>query len=449
MKAYEALAEWPGGSPMRVSALAAAVLAAATALAGCISNSEPLINPAGLAGKAFDTSRGWSVPLAPALYELLEPAKEFVPSFDGTPLAIGLFFPSIEGCDWGADALPETCRLAAVMDAGPYYLDRVAIDKFRPPTVEWLVPRGYVVVQMALRGTGESGGCMEYKSLKDVEDVSAVIDWLASQPWSNGNVGMIGRSYDGTAAWSGHAYPDRIDEHRNVRWDWAQRVLEWFDWYLKGQGQGPELNVEVEDTLFVWRAETTYPPRDAALRAWELGAGGALTEPGAAEQGSEVIAGGPNGVGTGASWTSEPVEQAVRVAGLPQLHVSVAPSTPAGGAVFVELYDVFPDGRTMRLGWAAMDLRFHAGGNTEPQPLVPGQAVLAMMEFEPVDALVARGHRLALVLHKNGVEDIEPSMTPDSLQVELGGGKSMLRLPLVERPTILRTYTPPLLPGQA
>lgn len=150
-------------------------------------------------------------------------------------------------------------------------------------------------------------------------------------------------------------------------------------------------------------------------------------------------------MGTGASWTSEPLEQAVRVAGLPQLHVSVAPSTPAGGAVFAELYDVFPDGRTMRLGWAAMDLRFHAGGNTEPQPLVPGQAVLAMMEFEPVDALVARGHRLALALHKNGVEDIEPSMTPDSLQVELGGGKSVLRLPVVERPTVLPTYTPPSL----
>lgn len=100
------------------------------------------------------------------------------------------------------------------------------------------------------------------------------------------------------------------------------------------------------------------------------------------------------------------------------------------------------------MGWGAIDLRHHDGGNDDAATLVPGQPVLARMEFEPTDHLVAKGHRLRLVLHRNGVEDILPSPSSEPIALGLGEGKSVLRLPLVERPTILRTYTPPVLPGQ-
>lgn len=36
----------------------------------------------------------------------------------------------------------------------------------------------------------------------DGEDAAAVIDWIASQPWSNGRVGMYGGSYDGFTQWA-------------------------------------------------------------------------------------------------------------------------------------------------------------------------------------------------------------------------------------------------------
>ena len=536
-------------------------------LVGCTNAQlDAATTPVDLAAAAFDTSRGWSRPLMPPLYEILDGVKILVPSFDGTSISMALHFPKIDGCDWGADALPEACRLPVVMDAGPYYAGSIENEKFRPPIVEWLVPRGYVVAYMSIRGTGESGGCMELFSMNEQKDVDAMVTWLAEQPWSTGNVGMMGRSYDGTTplmaaalgnphlktivpissvaslkdlmfkngtsegrgpifhsvvywlnygmgagdgglgahrtehaseqaceafvqgsiqgplamatgdasgayweerdfrqrvienyngsiwivhgledwnvnpsqvvpwinelqdagiktkAWLGvwgHAYPDRVDEHRNVRWDWAEWTVRWFDSELKGLDVDTGPAIEVEDSLFVWRVEESYPPRDAAWIELET-------------------AGGPIANDATISWTSDPFPEHVRIAGIPQLHVDVTPTTPRGGYLFAELYDVFPDGRAMRIGWAAMDLPHHAGGNGATAMLTPGEPVRALMEFEPLDAHVGAGHVLRVVFHKNGVEDVMASPSPEALLI--GGG--VLRLPTVERADLPSSYRP-------
>jgi predicted acyl esterase len=147
--------------------------------------------------------------------------------------------------------------------------------------------------------------------------------------------------------------------------------------------------------------------------------------------------------GPEAVFTSEPLEQDVRIAGLPQLALQVTPSTPVGGHVFAELYDIYPDGRSVRLSWAAMNLRFADGGNTQPVELTPGQPVAAMMEFEPTDAHLGQGHRLRLAVHRHGVEDILASPTMEPAELGLGGGASVLRLPLVQREDALPSYRPP------
>lgn len=49
---------------------------------------------------------------------------------------------------------------------------------------------------MDIRGTGNSEGKLipyEYSD-QEQEDGEVVIDWLANQDWSNGNVGMFGIS---------------------------------------------------------------------------------------------------------------------------------------------------------------------------------------------------------------------------------------------------------------
>ena len=62
----------------------------------------------------------------------------------------------------------------------------------------YFAPRGYAVVMMDLRGTGKSQGCLDHLGQKDASDLKKVVEWAASQSWSNGRVGMVGHSYVGS-----------------------------------------------------------------------------------------------------------------------------------------------------------------------------------------------------------------------------------------------------------
>jgi uncharacterized protein len=57
------------------------------------------------------------------------------------------------------------------------------------------VRRGYVQVFMNLRGTGKSGGVFDHMSPGTIEDVYDAIEWLAKQPWCDGQVATFGTSY--------------------------------------------------------------------------------------------------------------------------------------------------------------------------------------------------------------------------------------------------------------
>jgi hypothetical protein len=58
--------------------------------------------------------------------------------------------------------------------------------------------REYVTVHASVRGTGCSGGEFDLFSWKSAEDGKYVIDeWIARQPWSDGDVAIMGHSYSG------------------------------------------------------------------------------------------------------------------------------------------------------------------------------------------------------------------------------------------------------------
>ncbi|HEX6390798.1 MAG TPA: CocE/NonD family hydrolase, partial [Solirubrobacteraceae bacterium] len=96
-------------------------------------------------------------------------------------LAIGPYFAHIGMTPEDAD---PTRR-------GPnvYYTELVTDGK--------LFDRGYTLVQVDLRGFGGSEGCNDFGGKGEQADVKAAVEWAASQPWSNGKVGMFGKSYDG------------------------------------------------------------------------------------------------------------------------------------------------------------------------------------------------------------------------------------------------------------
>jgi putative CocE/NonD family hydrolase len=60
---------------------------------------------------------------------------------------------------------------------------------------------GYAWVDVDVRGSGASMGTQPYPWTTDeVKDGAEVVDFVVSEPWSNGKVGALGISYDGTAA---------------------------------------------------------------------------------------------------------------------------------------------------------------------------------------------------------------------------------------------------------
>jgi putative CocE/NonD family hydrolase len=71
------------------------------------------------------------------------------------------------------------------------------IDDERP-YLETVLQYGYVIVSVDIRGTGASFGT--YRDLfspEETNDAYDITEWLAVQPWSDGNIGMYGRSYMG------------------------------------------------------------------------------------------------------------------------------------------------------------------------------------------------------------------------------------------------------------
>jgi uncharacterized protein len=73
-------------------------------------------------------------------------------------------------------------------------------------------PRGdYAQVQASIRGTECSGGAFDLYDRRHAWDGHHVVQWVAGQPWSNGNVGMYGNSYPGqTAYWVATTQPPAL-----------------------------------------------------------------------------------------------------------------------------------------------------------------------------------------------------------------------------------------------
>jgi uncharacterized protein len=63
---------------------------------------------------------------------------------------------------------------------------------------EWLARRGFALCRLDVRGTGSSPGiAMDEYTVAETRDGYDAVEWLAAQPWCNGNVGMWGISYGG------------------------------------------------------------------------------------------------------------------------------------------------------------------------------------------------------------------------------------------------------------
>jgi predicted acyl esterase len=206
----------------------------------------------------------------------------------------------------------------------------------------------------------------------------------------------------------GEAFPEM------VRMDWMQDLLEWFDFYLRGEGEQPGLYVEIQSNQGSWRLEDRYPPIDVEVVNMDLG--GMLTSVGG---GMSVL---PDAT-TGPTWESEPLSETMYVAGTPRLHVDVTTAT-VGGQLYALLEDCDENDECIHIGHAIMDLRYHAGGDDIQTwtPLV--ETINAKMEFMPLDAEIEAGHRFRLSLLSTG-EDYLPASTSSVVFIQEGEGSTL------------------------
>jgi putative CocE/NonD family hydrolase len=113
-----------------------------------------------------------------------------VPVDDGVVLAATLYVPDVPGGGpW-----------PAVLESIPYRKDDWTLSRDWPLHGAFAAA-GYVSCRLDVRGTGSSEGVAEDEyTEREILDNLAVIDWLATQRWSAGTVGMFGISWGGFSA---------------------------------------------------------------------------------------------------------------------------------------------------------------------------------------------------------------------------------------------------------
>ena len=84
-----------------------------------------------------------------------------------------------------------------VVSRTPY--DRAQEEYSLPSSID-LAQRGFAVATQDTRGRYDSGGDW-YPFVNEAADGEDTLRWAASQPWSNGKLGMIGASYFGLTQW--------------------------------------------------------------------------------------------------------------------------------------------------------------------------------------------------------------------------------------------------------
>ncbi|MBJ29336.1 MAG: hypothetical protein CMB61_04680 [Euryarchaeota archaeon] len=451
---------------------------------------------------------------------------------------------------------------------------------------ENFVPHGYAFAQVSVFGTELSSGCFDYRGAGEGLGIHEAVEWLGSQEWSNGKVGLYGKSYEGATQWEaaamgseflktivpvsgttalhpllykngsaearsqvmhmnyfsstvdynaddldnvcpdiveglfagpvtyvggemdpymqnyyeershidkafqnwngsiywvqgmqdwnvdphqvfggppgtnwytdyldvgydvrgmlgqwGHDYPDQWEKHENLesgfgaeaivnmtRWDWAQDLFEWFEYYLKGVGEKPDLIAQIQRNDGQWRIEELWPPSDAELYNVPLGS---CSSSGVFIGGAPVVGGAVPGVGGDQSIIVDcpdiNIDFDMHISGLATVHLSAVPSFD-GGQVFIEMQDLVTG---VRIGHSTMDVRYHEGGS-EPQTVTPGQEVTMMMEFQAIDALIPAGNGVRLIMTDTGMDYLAPACG-NACVLHVLPSLSEMELPLINR----------------
>lgn len=119
------------------------------------------------------------------LVRVREEKNVLISMSDGISLAADLYLPEGKG------------PFPALVNYYPYHKDDV-IGAMTEYTRRYFAERGYAYLLVDLRGLGSSEGvAWEMLDPRENKDGAEIVEWIACQPWCDGNVGMWGISYGG------------------------------------------------------------------------------------------------------------------------------------------------------------------------------------------------------------------------------------------------------------
>jgi hypothetical protein len=130
-------------------------------------------------------------------YKSFTVTSQYITMRDGVRIAVDIYMPT-DG--------PVRDKFPTILVMTPYHrasvTDKGVVQReVSDPTSEYRVvlSYGYAFVVADVRGTGASFG---YRPTvfapEEQKDANDLINWIVAQPWSDGNVGMMGQSYLGT-----------------------------------------------------------------------------------------------------------------------------------------------------------------------------------------------------------------------------------------------------------
>lgn len=149
-------------------------------------------------------AKGWAC--SPRKYKMSAKYDVRIPMRDGVTLSADIYYPDTEGAfpailgyhcyNQHTQSAPITPKeyIASAFPKPGMEMGNGVLESGDP---SFYVRRGYVHVVCNVRGTGKSEGLYPYLSDLEAEDGCDLIEWIASQPWCDGNVGMFACSYYG------------------------------------------------------------------------------------------------------------------------------------------------------------------------------------------------------------------------------------------------------------
>jgi uncharacterized protein len=133
-----------------------------------------------------------------SIYNRWVRTSQYVSVRDGTQLAVDIIRPAKNNGIVVEDPLPVIWTHDRYQRALYGSSNNLLTQMNNYPWLETVLRYGYVIAVVDIRGGGASYGIHTGPfSKEETQDAYDITEWLASQPWSDGRIGMYGRSYLG------------------------------------------------------------------------------------------------------------------------------------------------------------------------------------------------------------------------------------------------------------